>query len=188
MAKERSADDHRGTQRWKIVEDLRPHLDSLVEELGRMPTNSELRLRKCGALASAISQFGGFPKVAEVLGYPYAGPRSWMSVEDLRPHLQPLVDALGHMPSVNDLRVFERADLLGPIIKYRGFLKVAEALGHVGFQVWLQQWTSLESLRPFLQPFVEELGRMPLEDDLRIHRRSDLVPAIRKLGGYQKIA
>lgn len=58
MAKERSADDHRGTQRWKIAEDLRSHLDSLVEELGRMPTNSELRLRKCGALGSAISQFG----------------------------------------------------------------------------------------------------------------------------------
>ena len=50
VAIEHSADDHCGTERWKIVEDLRPHLDSLVKELGRMPTNSELCLRKCGAL------------------------------------------------------------------------------------------------------------------------------------------
>jgi len=87
MAQKRSANDQHGAGRWRTVEDLQSHLDPIVAELGHMPSQPELRARKRFDLLHAIAHFGGQPAVAQALGYPYTGRKSWKHVEELRPQL-----------------------------------------------------------------------------------------------------
>lgn len=56
---------------WNSVHDLRSHLDPIVAELGRMPTQDQLLGKKRADLVNAVRKFGGILKVAEGLGYPY---------------------------------------------------------------------------------------------------------------------
>lgn len=95
-----------------------------------MPKFDDLAIRGHTVLISAIDKFGGFPQVAEVLGYPYDSRNSWNSIEDLRPHLDPLVAELGRMPGKLELEARKRNDLSGAVNKFGGFAQVSEALGY----------------------------------------------------------
>ncbi|MDP9359203.1 MAG: hypothetical protein M3R02_28750, partial [Chloroflexota bacterium] len=135
--------------KWRTVEDLRPHLDPIVAELGCMPTSRQLKERRRGDLHGAVLKFGGFPRVAEDLGYPYKGRLSWDAVEDLRPHLDPIDAELRRMPSQMDLGKRGRHDLNNAIHRFGGFAKVAEDLSYPYFfapGVERQaRWRSLET-------------------------------------------
>ncbi len=106
-----------------------PHYP-IFEELGRMPSARELADRQRTDLAGAVGKFGGIRKVANVLGYRYAGYQAWTRVEDLQPHLDPIVDELGRMPGIFELKARARFDLLGAINKFGGVSKVAELLNY----------------------------------------------------------
>ena len=90
---------YEGRNSWSSVEDLRLHLDPIVADLGRMPKQSELSDRNRYDLINAIHKFGVYQAVAEALAYSYRVRRSWTGVDDLRPHLDPIVRELGRMPS-----------------------------------------------------------------------------------------
>ena len=98
---------------WNTVEDLRPHLDPIVAELGRMPSASELTNRGRVALTGVIRKFGGPAAVAEALGYPYEPSAFLDTVEDLRVELDPIVVRLGRMPKKGELLADGRFDLRG---------------------------------------------------------------------------
>ncbi len=174
------------TPRWKTVDDLRPFLDPVVAELGRMPTQDELRERGRGFLIDAVQKFGRQREVAEALGYPYEGRKSWAGVEDLRSHLEPIVAELGRMPKQRELEARRRHDLINAIQKFGGYRGVAQQLGFPF--VGRQTWKSIEDLRPHLDPFVRDLGRMPSGRELERMRRHDLLNAIPKFGGYPELA
>lgn len=105
--------------KWQKIEDLRPHLDPLVEELGRMPSQVELKERGRGYLVDAVQKFG-HQEVAKALGYLYEGRNSWVGVEDLRPHLDPIVAELGRMPNHRELSERDRSDLRNILHKFGG--------------------------------------------------------------------
>ena len=121
---------HARQTKWATVEALRPHLEPIVAELRRMPSQPELKARGREDLNGAIAKFGGFPKVAKLLGYPYQGPLSWGSAEDLRPHLEPLVAELGRMPTHPELGARGRYDLANAVTKFGGLREVAGELGY----------------------------------------------------------
>ena len=171
---------------WRTVEDLRPHLDPLVEELGRIPGKAELQRRRRFDLAMVIHKFGGPQEVAAALGYPYKGSNSWETVEDLRPHLDPFVHEFGRMPKKPELLGRRRSDLYGAIAKFGGFAVVAAALGYP--YASRKPWNSIEDLRPHLDLLVADLGRMPTVAELDARRRSDLLNAIRRFGGFPAVA
>src|SRR5690242_11718214 len=116
--------------RWPTVEELRPHLNPIVDELGHMPTGPELKARGQQDLLGAISRFGGTRHDATALGYPSTNrhPSEWRSVADLRPELDPIVAELGHMPMTQELRARGKQSLIGPITKFGGFQAVAQQL------------------------------------------------------------
>lgn len=116
-------------KKWPSVEALRPYLEPLVMELGRMPTQELLQERDLHDLEGAVIKFGGFPTVAKALGYPGSGYQSWPSPESLRPHLEPLAEQLGHMPSRVDLALLGRGDLARAISKFGGYPAIAAMLG-----------------------------------------------------------
>ena len=173
-------------QSWNNVEDLRPHLDPMVLELGRMPTSPELAARVRIDIARAIGKFGGFPEVAKLLGYGYASLKPWKSVQDLTEHLDPIVAELGRMPTIPELSARGRSDLINAIRKFGGMPKVAAAMGYPYDSP--RSWSDVEDLRPYLNPIVAELGRMPKTPELAARGCSFLVDAIQKLGGFSTVA
>jgi superfamily II DNA or RNA helicase len=170
---------------WKSIDDLRPHLQQIVDELGRVPTDTELQARNRGDLMRAIRKFGGQRKVAEALGYIYKGYTLWQSVEDLRPHLQPIVDELGRMPGQLDLKARKRFDLVDAVHKFGGHAAVAQALGYLYTR---NSWTNVEDLRPHLQPLVDELGCMPNLVLLEARGYDHLRRPIELFGGQATVA
>src|SRR5262249_55675561 len=116
----------------------------------------------------------------------YGSNKSWSSVEDLRPHLDPIVRHLGRMPNSAELAEQGRADLQGAIRKFGGFSDVASSLGYS--HVARKQWKTVEDLRDFLDPLVIEYGRMPTKRELRVRGREDLNGAIVKFGGHPRVA
>ncbi|MDP9370324.1 MAG: DUF6416 domain-containing protein [Chloroflexota bacterium] len=54
---------------WKSPDDLRGQLDPIVAELGRMPSQAELKDRGRNDLIAAVHRFGGLRTVAKTLGY-----------------------------------------------------------------------------------------------------------------------
>lgn len=175
--------------KWKSVDELRPHLDRLVDELGRMPRTRDLSERGEQHLVRPIYKFGGFSRVAQLLGYPYSsgkGPRRWTSVADLSVHLDPMVNTIGHMPEHADLKEAERHDLIAAIQKFGGSRHVADVLGYPTQRK--RVWETVEDLRPDLDPIVGKLGRMPTREELRTVAVPGLREAIRKFGGYYVVA
>ncbi len=175
-----------GRSRWHAVDDLRPHLDPIVAELRRMPTKRELKERRYENLNATVHKFGGIAKVAEDLGYPYEGHPSWDEVEDLRPHLDPIVTELGRMPSRREFVERGRAALSDAMRKFGGPREVAAVLGYP-YEGRLS-WDAVEDLCQHLDPIVTELGRMPTDWELKERGRGDLNAAIRKFGGFAKVA
>jgi hypothetical protein len=171
---------------WRAVEDLRPYLEPILADLGRMPTQRELMHRGRSDISSAVRRFGGASAVARALGIPQAGTGSWKSIEDLRPHLDPIVAELGRLPAQADLRERGRQDLVGAIHKYGGHRRVAEVLGYPYPE--LPGWSSVEDLRSELDPIVAEIGVMPDRRELASRDRLDLASAIAKFGGFSSVA
>jgi SAM-dependent methyltransferase len=172
--------------KWNTIDDLRPELDPIVAELGRFPTTRELKERHRGYLIDAIQKFGRSREVAEALGYAYEGQLSWHTVEDLRPHLDPIVAELGRMPTLRELTKRGRYDLVNALGKFGGLGRTASLLGY--FHSQRLTWNDVEDLRPHLDPIVQELGRMPSSTVLSRRQRSDLKNAIKKFGGYEEVA
>src|SRR5262249_5503285 len=141
-------------------------------------------------------KFGGFPKVANTLGYP-SKPRSdgriWRTIEDLRPHLDPLVFEIGRMPSVDELNSRGLYRLTGPIHKFGGLHKVAQQLGYpydfrrIQSRRGSSKWKSVEDLRPLLEPLAQRLGRMPSSREIMQDLNMDLTDPIKKFGGVHHV-
>ena len=89
------------------------HLDPIVAELGHKPSQRELIASGRADLVGAIQKLGGYRKVAAALGYrddPTKGhPVRWRSIEDLRPHLDPMVSELGRRPTKKEVAARARA-------------------------------------------------------------------------------
>jgi hypothetical protein len=169
---------------WKTIEDLRPHLDPIVAELGHMPSQRDLVALGRTDIRSALPKFGGLTEVAKKLGYPHVAPESWKDVDQLRHYLDPIVQELGHMPGPGELTTRGLDRLNHAIYKFGGFSAVANALQYPFRQ--RQVWNTVEDLRPHLEPIVAELGRMPSTPDLLVQKRFDLIAAIQSLAATPK--
>ena len=124
-----------------------------------MPTQAELEARERFDLINAVAKFGGISAVAGKFGWSTKGqrfPKRWATIEDLHPHLDPLVTTLGRMPKARELRNRCREDLVNAIRGFGGFTVVAKHLGYR--QEVYHSWPSVEALRPHLDPVVMRLA------------------------------
>jgi hypothetical protein len=180
---------YEGYERWERVEDLRPYLDPIVKDLDRMPTDRELQARGLSNVSKVISdKFDGFQAVAEALHYrSEVHRRSWDSIEDLRSELDPIVAKLKRMPTIIELRGMKRFDIINAIHNFGGQGAVAQSLD-IPPATDRKSWRNVEDLRPYLDPIVNKLGRMPTQDELLAGGQASLVGGIRKFGGIPKVA
>ncbi|HEY9803554.1 MAG TPA: hypothetical protein V6D25_24635 [Leptolyngbyaceae cyanobacterium] len=94
--------------------------------------------------------------------------------------------SLGHMPTARDLMKINRGDLIDNILKLGGFPHLRKILKLDKKQIE-KKW-SKEKLREELEPFVQQLGRLPTAKELEKVNRLDIVGGIYKNGGHRKVA
>ncbi len=160
---------------------------------GVMPTGSELKKAGRTDLASAITNHGGFPALAEQFGLLYtytAKPdRYW---EDFANVQQEILDfnkaqgISGRMPTTIELRDAGRHSLAVAINAHGGFPVVAKRFGLVTKTKPNGYWDDFANLEQELLTFIQEHGKqgvMPTNQEFYAAKRSDLSFAIHKHGG-----
>ncbi len=117
--------------KWSNIEAVNAKLREIAKELGYFPRIVDLKARHLNGLIRAIStQFGGFHKVAKLLGYkPTRHLRGYWNVwENVEAELQILIDKLGHFPNPDEFN--NEWTLRNRIGRHGGFAVVREKMGY----------------------------------------------------------
>ncbi len=186
---------------WDDFANIKKEILSFNEARGKpgiMPTGRELQEQNLGDLAGAMWRHGGFPAVAEKLGFkPINKPRGyWDDFENLKSEILLFNEQrgmAGTMPTVAELTEARLSRLAFAIGKHGGFQDVAERLGlslsyerkPTGY------WDNFENVANELRRFIEQRGKqgvMPTQRELHQAGFSDLNRAIQQHGGFQTVA
>lgn len=181
---------------WSDISRIKQELYQFNTERGMpgiMPTSGELQKAGRSDLVTAITNHGGFPSIAEALGFTYkytAKPdRYW---EDFTNVQQGILDfnqaqgISGRMPTTIELRDAGKHSLAAAINAHGGFPAVAKRLGLVAKTKPNGYWDDFANLEQELLAFIQEHGKqgvMPTNQEFYAAKRSDLSFAIRKHGG-----
>lgn len=207
---------------WKNIHNIRMEILNVYEQHSvsqpfHMPSAKYLRDAGRKDIDNAISNLGGYRKVASMLGWSPRKSRRptgfWDDFSNLRIELLRFIEnsnlglAPGLMPTLKQMRDRRRSDLVGAIAQHGGVAAVAEKLNlrriveHKPKKYW-SDWTVVESeIRKFVeqQEDMEEentgstrrgqLSRMPSLRELRDAGRADLAEGIAKYhGGFRAVA
>jgi len=172
--------------------------NEMRETPGVMPTVSELKKAGRTDLASAISNHGGFPALAEQFGllYTYSAKRDryWEDFANVQREILDFNQAQGisgRMPTTIELRDAGKHSLAVAINAHGGFPAVAKRLGLVAKTKPNGYWDDFANVERELLAFIQEQGTpgvMPTVNALEEAGRSNLVFAINKHGGMSKVA
>lgn len=161
---------------------------------GLMPTAQQLRYA-CSPrhdLVKAISDHGGFSKVAERAGLPMLHEKKPDGYYDdpvnLAREVYAAVDANnlpGVMPTPTQLAAMDKTGLIAAICARGGFWSVAESLGLSPNRRKRGYWT-VETVDAEVTAYIERAqadGWMPTDYELREANRADLAVALSRYGG-----
>lgn len=162
-----------------------------------MPTGSELKKAGRMDLASAITNHGGFPALADRFGLLYtyiAKPdRYWEDFANVQREILDFNQAQeisGRMPTTIELRNAGKHSLAVAINAHGGFPAVAKRLGLVAKTKPNGYWDDFTNLEQELLAFIQEHGKqgvMPTNQEFYAAKRSDLSFAIYKHGGVAAV-
>ncbi len=187
--------------------DNHAHIELAIHEFneargmpGLMPTGGELRKAGRDDLASAITNHGGFPALAEQFGLRYTNSAKpaqyWDDFTNVERELLDFIHIQGTkgvMPTADELGKSGRSNLVFAINKHGGFPTIAERLG---LQLSYKKkpdgyWDDFDNVKQELLGFITEQGTpgtMPTNKDLADAGRSDLTFAINKHRGMSTVA
>ena len=191
MSKDRKERGH-----WKDFANVEKTLAPIIADLGRMPTEQEIKDRRLGAMSLAISKFhGGRAAVEARLGAASGSSRMpnghWLEFANVDVVLRPIASALGRMPTQQELKDRGLSHVADAINRnHDGFLAVAKRLGVAATRLVtpMEFWDDFSNVEATLRPVVNELGRMPTQQELRDRKLSSVVHAITRHGGPSSVA
>jgi SAM-dependent methyltransferase len=165
---------------------------------GVMPTGGELKKAGRSDLASAITNRGGFPAIAEQLGltftYTAKPDRYWDDFANVQQEVFDFIQAQGIwgiMPTSSELQKAGKHSLSAAISsKHGGFPVVAERLGLTATKKPHGYWDDFANFEQELLTFIQEHGQqgvMPTHQEFYGAKRSDLSFAIAKHGGVATV-
>ncbi len=117
---------------WKEVDNVKKESDSIIEELGKFPTQNELHEKNPALMGGIGSHHGGLNRIRELYGEkPLYKPTGYYEdIGNVREELQPIIDELGKFPVCKQLQSRNRG-LMHGIAKYHGgFNAVKIKLGY----------------------------------------------------------
>jgi len=188
---------------WSDERNLENELRALLQanNMGwRMPNRKELEALDRHDLIYAIRKFGGFLTVATKLGLSrdaltHTRPRGyWSDFENLRTELQAFVQENGYpgiMPRLEQLRMYNREDLINAIHRHGGAANVARRL-HLFWYGPKTFWRKFENLGQRLRAFLHKSrfshDKMPTQQELISAGRVDVAYGVHLHGGVYEVA
>ncbi len=188
---------------WEDFSNLECELLTFTKENGTpgvMPTRQKLQQAGRSSLGKAISQHGGFSKIAKQLGLKLtytAKPRSyWNDFSNFSHELFAFIEGYGNpgaMPTIDELRNAGRSDIANAVQKHDGFPVVAERLSLELTYTKKRHgyWDDFSNVAKEIFIYLQErgiLGRMPTTEELVKTERSSLARAIKEHGGFPVVA
>lgn len=186
---------------WKVWENVVSELEKFIAgqgEPGRMPSKVVLTRAGRSDLINAIWYYGGQETVAQKLGLDLSHHPTgyWDTLARVEEALQRFMAEHGEsgvMPTSEYLKEQGQHALYHAVRKHGGEAVVAERLGlkrnkhrHAD-----HHWGNIETLRLAIEQFTQQQGlpgKLPGKNLLARHRRYDLIGAIRRHGGWHKVA
>lgn len=110
---------------WCSINNIKSNLLPICQELGRMPTNKELKERGLGGIVNAAKRYhGGMDSLAEKLSFnrKYHTRGFWRVFENIEKILIPICEKLGRMPTCKEMNNFRISSMYYAITKYHGGL------------------------------------------------------------------
>jgi hypothetical protein len=164
---------------------------------GVMPTGGELKKAGRTDLASAITNHGGFPALAEQFGllYTYTAKPDhyWEDFANVQKEILDFNQAQGisgRMPTTIELRDAGKHSLTAAINAHGGFSSVAKRLKLTTTTKPNGYRDDFANLEQELLAFIQEHGKqgvMPTHQEFSVTKRSDLLFAIHKHGGVATV-
>jgi Hypothetical methyltransferase/SNF2-related domain len=186
---------------WDNIEHIKLSIYKFNEMRGVpdvMPTGGELKKAGRTDLASAITNHGGFPALAERFGFYYtytAKPdRYWKDFANIEQEILDFNQAegiSGRMPTTIELRNASKHSLTAAINAHGGFSSVGERLRLTTTTKPNGYWDDFANVERELLVFIQEQGTsgvMPTSTDLKNAGRLDLGFAIHRHSSFAKIA
>ncbi|MED4285320.1 hypothetical protein P4679_25695 [Priestia megaterium] len=110
------------------------------------------------------------------------------SIQDLYEDLKPYIkENNGYMPTANFLRNKKREDLVERLLRFGGFVVFREKF-KLKETPRTNKWSSDDFFLKELLPLCEKLERLPTSTELLELNRGDLLGAIYRRGGFQKVS
>jgi len=166
-----------------------------------LPSRRQLLQHGRGDLVNAIQLHGGLRYFGERLKIPSTGRRQsngcWNDIKRVEAGIREFQHSRGLqtdiLPSQREFRLAGRCDLVYAIRIHGGSIRVAQLCG---FRLSLSRrprnyWSDFNILAGQLHSYMHQFGYqnvMPRIEDLKKHRRMDLVYAIDRFGGAAKVS
>jgi len=168
---------------WKDIENVKKELQPIIDELGRFPTNNEIKQRNTSLSAPIQKYHGGLAHLRQQLGYKvsWKKPNYWREIAHVKREIQEIIDELGRFPSYNEVE--ERScSLVSAIRKYHGgFNKVKALYGQPAEKKPKGYWEDEDNLRSEVEQLIQELGHFPSRKE--IQRKKGLLEAVNRYHG-----
>ncbi len=158
-------------------------LKKIITQIGHFPTHEELYELKRGDLSGAIRIHGGIRHFQELLGYEVVKkPDGYWTDERIISELKATQDELTHFPTRDELNEIGKGDLANAVAEHGGFPKFRELCGVEWIKKPNGYWAD-ETIVIELNKIIAEIGHFPLQAELSLMNRDDLVGAISQHGG-----
>lgn len=164
------------------------NLAPFISELGRFPTDKELDQKGGSGLRHAVYGYpGGRVALAKALNCQTKrhAPGHW-NEKTVLAVLRPRSSALGRLPTQKELKLSKEIGLLSAVSKFGGFNHFATLLGYRPARHLNNHWTIARTIKTINQ-VRKDLGRFPVQGDLKLLGLGGLSHAIIKQGGIKRM-
>lgn len=188
---------------WNDVENIRKEIINLQpnrvdQSLSALPAPSFLRSIGRRDIDTAISNMGGYHKVADMLGFTTSSSRKpqgyWNDIENLKAELsnflsaQNVIISEAAMPTLKELRAANRSDIAKGISLHGGTAAVASKIGlkpttAKKVRYYWKDWDKVEhEIRTFVAQRAKHLKKLAREESIPVNKRQALrMPSQREL-------
>lgn len=165
-----------------IIENLKP----IIETFGYFPTQKDLLNINRQDLIGTIRKHGGSNKFRTLLGYDLLKkPNGYWTDKTICIDLEHTTEKLGHFPTANELKSFEKQDLVDIINTKGGLPRFRLLMGYDLIVKPIGYWND-DTIQEELTIISEKINHFPTHEEMMSMDRSDLSVAITKNGGIDK--
>lgn len=169
---------------WSNPQHIEQEVELLIEQLGYLPSKSELRSLGCSTLAERIGKHRDLINSIRIRHGLKKGKKpdnSWKNFENVTNALSAIVERTGHFPTKTELEAEGEYWLIKGIQAHGGFHEVGKK-----FDASIRKppgyWENPENVKKELEKVIETQGHFPTKDELDLLGHSTLAARMCAIG------